>query len=288
MEIKMKFFINILRGTLIGIANAVPGVSGGTMMVSMGIYDEIIGCITGVFTRLRKSILTLLPYAIGMALGVVGLSYSIQFFLTGYPFLTSMTFIGLILGGIPLLYSHVKGEKKDIFHGLVFLVFFLFLLGTQILGQGDGTEADISFGLWNFIKLFFVGVVAAGTMVIPGVSGSMMLMLLGYYYPILKTVTLAVDGLGAGNWGQLLSAFGVLFPMGLGVLLGIFGIAELIEYLLEHYKGYTYCGILGLVLASPIVILMEFKPADLTIGAVLGSIPCFLVGFVVAYILGRE
>lgn len=284
----MRLFINIIKGIVIGIANAIPGVSGGTMMVSMGIYDEIIGCVTKLFSQLKKSILTLLPYGIGMAVGIVGLSYGIKFLLTNYALQTSMAFVGLILGGIPILYGNIRGKKLGISHGLVFAAFFALILVLQLLGEGNGAQADLTFGVWSCIKLFFVGIIAAATMVVPGVSGSMMLMLLGYYYPIINTITLAVDGLRNADFGQILEAAGVIIPMGLGVVLGIFVIAKIIEYLLNNYEGHTYCGILGLVIASPIAILMGIQMPVITGSVIFGSILSFAAGLIVAYFLGRE
>ena len=284
----MRLFINIIKGIVIGIANAIPGVSGGTMMVSMGIYDEIIGCVTKLFSQLKKSILTLLPYGIGMAVGIVGLSYGIKFLLTNYALQTSMAFVGLILGGIPILYGHIRGKKLGVSHGLVFAAFFALILVLQMLGEGNGAQADLTFGVWSCTKLFFVGIIAAATMVVPGVSGSMILMLLGYYYPVINTITLAVDGLRNADFGQVLEAAGIIIPMGLGVVLGIFVIANVIEYLLHNYEGHTYCGILGLVIASPIAILMGIQMPVITGSVIIGSILSLIAGLIVAYFLGRE
>lgn len=284
----MRFVIDMIKGIVIGIANAIPGVSGGTMMVSMGIYDEIIGCVTKLFSQLKKSILTLLPYGIGMVVGIVGLSYGIKFLLTNYALQTSMAFVGLILGGIPILYGHIRGKKLGVSHGLIFAAFFTLIIVLQLLGEGNGAQADLTFSVWTCIKLFLVGIVAAATMVVPGVSGSMMLMLLGYYYPIINTITLAVDGLRNADFGQILEAAGVIVPMGLGVVLGIFVIAKIIEYFLNNYEGHTYCGILGLVIASPIAILMEIGMPTITSGVVIGSVLSLIAGLIVAYFLGRE
>lgn len=284
----MKFIVNVIKGIIIGVANAIPGVSGGTMMVSMGIYDEIIGCVTRLFSQLKKSIITLLPYGIGMAIGVVGLSYGIKFLFANYALQTSMAFVGLVLGGVPILYSHIKGKRLGISHGLVFAAFFALIIVMQLLGEGGERQADLTLSLWSVIKLFFIGVISAATMVVPGVSGSMMLMLLGYYYPIINTITMAVDGLRMADIGKILEAAGILAPMGIGILLGIFGIAKVIEYLLEEYEEHTYCGILGLVIASPFSILMGTSLPLMSIGVVLGSLACLGVGLIVTYFLGRE
>ena len=110
----MKYLIDILKGVVIGVANAIPGVSGGTMMVSMGIYDDIIYCITHLFKQFKNSVLMLLPYFIGMAVGIVGLAFAIQYLDKNFPFQTRMVFIGLILGGVPMLFQRVKKQKIGI------------------------------------------------------------------------------------------------------------------------------------------------------------------------------
>ena len=106
----MKAFFDILRGVVIGLANIIPGVSGGTMMVSMGIYDTIIGCINSLFKDFKRCIKTLWPYALGMVLGILGLAKLITFLLGTYPLPTNMAFIGLILGGLPMIIKKIRSQ----------------------------------------------------------------------------------------------------------------------------------------------------------------------------------
>ena len=107
----MEFIKDIIRGVAIGVANIIPGVSGGTMMVSMGIYDDVIHAVTDIFRHMKKSICTLLPYAIGMVLGIVSLSFVIGYFFSNYPLQTALLFIGLIFGGLPLILPKVSKER---------------------------------------------------------------------------------------------------------------------------------------------------------------------------------
>ena len=176
----MSFLKEVLRGIAIGVANIIPGVSGGTMMVSMGIYGDVIGAVTGMPKHFWKSVKFLLPYAIGMLIGIGGLSFAIGYFFLEFPFETAMLFIGLIFGGVPLLLPKIMG------------------------------------------KLFVVGTVAAATMVIPGVSGSMLLMSLGYYTPIINRISGFLAALPALKWEELFACAAVLIPFGIGVVLGIF------------------------------------------------------------------
>ncbi|MCI5640768.1 MAG: DUF368 domain-containing protein [Lachnospiraceae bacterium] len=277
----MKFIKDILKGAVIGVANAIPGVSGGTMMVSMGIYDDIIYCITHLFKQLKKSIQILLPYIIGMAVGIVGLAFVIGYLLEHFEFQTKMTFIGLILGGVPLLLGKIKGKKKGLPHAIVFLLFFVAIIAMQYFG-GEGKEVSLTLGIIPAILLFVVGVIASATMVIPGVSGSMMLMILGYYNPIMNAVQDFVTALASANMSKVLVLCGSLIPFGLGVVIGIFAIAKLIEVLLSKQETITYSAILGLVAASPVVILMETDLLHLSAVTVITGVVFFAVGAVFA------
>ncbi|MBR5225887.1 MAG: DUF368 domain-containing protein [Clostridia bacterium] len=284
----MKYLVEILRGVVIGVANIIPGVSGGTMMVSMGIYDTLIGCINNLFKDFVGCIKVLWPYGAGMAIGIVGLAKILTYLLEAFPLPTNMAFIGLILGSLPVILGRIKGEKKGASGAIAFVLAFALVVGLQILGEGNGQDAAITMSLGQLLILFFMGVIASATMVIPGVSGSMMLMLLGYYNPIIGAISGAIDALVAMDVAGILAACGVLVPFGLGVVIGIFAIAKLIEVLLKRYKGATYCAILGLVAASPVAILMATNYAGVTalswgIGAV-----TLALGFFAAYKLGGE
>ena len=294
----MGSFINylkdIFKGVVIGVANAIPGVSGGTMMVSMGIYDDIIYCITHLLRQFKASIMRLLPYIIGMAVGIVGLAYAITYLDERFPFQTRMVFIGLILGGIPILWKRIRGgmakEKKEglcLSHIMVFLIFFALILVIQYLGGQDTKDVTLTTGAGSLIALFFVGVVASATMVIPGVSGSVMLMIMGYYYPVLNAIKDFIDGAIHARWDVVSHTAAWLVPFGIGVVFGIFAIAKLIEVLMRHFESLTYSGILGLVVASPVVILMGMSLAKLSALVVVTGILAMAAGGAVSYLMGE-
>lgn len=283
----MKFVLEMLRGMVIGLANIIPGVSGGTMMVSMGIYDTLIHCITHLFKEFKKSILTLLPYAVGMVLAIGGLSFALKWAFAVYPLPTNTLFIGLILGGLPAILRQVKGKKKGAVGAVLFVVFFALIIVMQIFQSEHVATITLSFG--EVIKLFVLGAVASATMVIPGVSGSMILKLLGYYEPV---VTVAIpgliSGLAHGEWAAVGANVGILLPFGLGIVVGIFAIAKLIEVLLARWEGQTYCAILGLVTASPVAILMATEMVNLSWSTLIISLLTFAIGFYVAWRLGGK
>lgn len=282
----MNLFKDILRGVVIGIANAIPGVSGGTMMVSMGIYDKLIYSVTHLFKQPVKSIKTLLPYFIGMAIGIVGLAFAIVAMFEHIPFQTCMLFIGLILGGVPILTGHLKGVRFNLSHAVVFLIFFGSIILLQIFG-GQGTDVAMTVTPISLFKLVLVGIVAAATMVIPGVSGSMMLMTMGYYYPVIGSVKDFITALVAFDAPKIIHICMILIPFGIGVVVGIFAVAKLIEMLMDKYEALTYCGIMGLVVASPVVILMSAPLAGMSVVTVLTGAVTFVVGVVIALCLGK-
>ncbi len=287
----MNWLNQILRGIVIGVANIIPGVSGGTMMVSMGIYDLLIHSITHLFKEFKKSVLTLLPYLIGMGLGILVLSYVLSALLnpvTGYPLPTYTAFIGLILGGLsPLLH---KVDKKKV-NGLciaLFVLFFALIVVMAIPGSIENAQR-LDIDLLQVVILVAVGVIASGTMIIPGVSGSMMLMLLGYYTPVINAVKGLIPALASGNGAAIANSLLTLLPFALGVVLGIFGVAKLIEWLMARYPNPTYCSVLGLVLASPVGILLKNRNALGNVNAliIIISVVTFALGFVSAMLLAK-
>ena len=287
----MNLIKMILKGVVIGIANAIPGVSGGTMMVSMGIYDKLIHAITHLFSEFKKSMKLVIPILIGAALGIVILSTVIEKMFAVVPIQTNLLFIGLIVGGLPMMTNKVKGKKPSVACIIGFLVFFTVVVVMAAMGESEGAAADVSFGLVNVIKLFFIGVVAAATMVIPGVSGSMMLMILGYYETIISTINTLVKAAVTLDMQGIMTGCGVLIPFGIGVVIGIGVIAKLVEITFEKYPDVAYWCIIGLIVSSPIgIVLMNldaFK-AHMGIVAILTGIVALAIGGVIAYKLGGD
>lgn len=262
----MKWFLDVLRGMVIGLANVIPGVSGGTMMVSMGIYDKLIYSINNLFKKFKECFKILLPYLVGMAIAIILGSVALKVAFEKYPLPTNTLFIGLILGSLPIILKQIKGAKINAIHVLIFLVFAALVIVPKVIANntlvGDnvnGGSQALTLDVGHIIIYFLLGVLASASMVIPGISGSMMLKIFGYYEPIV-TQTLGgtfKDAIPSGNWNLVLHNVGVLLPFAVGIVVGIFGVAKLIEFLLKKWKVPTYCGILGMVVASPVVILMD-------------------------------
>ena len=189
-----------------------------------------------------------------------------------------------------MLYSKVKGKKevKQASSYLIFLLTFalVIFMACSSLIFGEGLKVSLSnMGFVNYLLLFLVGVIAAATMVIPGVSGSLVLMLLGYYYPVIAVIK---EFTSLKNMGSNILILGVF---GIGVLLGIVLISKLIEFLFNKYEAKTYFGVLGFIIASiiaiPISAMLNIKVSFDIIQILIGII--FLVfGYTISYKLGEK
>ena len=161
----------------------------------------------------------------------------------------------------------VKGRASRSVISFLFLIFFAIVVGMAVLASTRGNAADLSFGLWSVIKLFLVGIIASATMVIPGVSGSMMLLLLGYYNPIISSIKNFVTALVSFDVQGILQGCGVLVPAGLGIVVGIFAIAKLIEVIFK-IPTQAYWAIIGLIVVLPLQCFCLWGISTVTIWSV--------------------
>lgn len=275
----MNYLKEILRGIFIGVANIIPGVSGGTIALSMGVYEKIIGAVNNIKNDFKESIKTLLPYGIGAVIGIVCLSFIIEFCLEKYKIPTLFAFIGLIIGGLPAIYKRVRGEKFKPTHLISFvLLASLIIIPTIITSNLTDTVRVVEFGIGSIVTMLLMGFIAAASMVVPGVSGSMMLMMLGYYETILESVNTCVKAALSFDFATMFSQFGILVPFGVGVLSGILIAAKIIEKLLKRYPNATMWGIIALVVTSPFAILYGVDFSGVTLLTVFASIITFIAG----------
>lgn len=280
----LQWFLDILRGAVIGVSNIIPGVSGGTMAVSMGIYDRVIYAVNNLFKQFKKNFKDLLPIIIGVLVGLFAFAALIGTLLgtkseeipiTRLP--TNFAFIGLILGGLPAIYKRVNMKSAGIPGILLFLVFLALVVVLPLLNPPEARNVDHSIG--TILLMIPLGAIASSTMVIPGVSGSMIMMLLGYYNSVIN----AMNDLRGGDWSSL----AILLPYVIGLLVGIVFIAKLMNFLLKKYGALTFSAIFGLVIGSPVALLMQNREcfALANTGNWIASIACLAVGFAIAWFM---
>ena len=270
----------VIKGFFFGIANIIPGVSGGTIALTMGVYEDLIEIISHFFKDIKKSLNFIVPFGIGAVLSILLMSKLISASLEKFPIATTLFFIGLIVGGVPLLTRKVKNEKIKPINILLFLITFSLILGMSFMNEGNNVVSVSNMNISMYFILFLVGMVAAATMVIPGVSGSFVLMLLGFYKPIVSTVSKLTD------FSLLSNNIKILLPFGLGIVIGIVLVSKLIEFLFNKFEVPTYFAILGFVIASIFTLLFGLIGNSINILEIVIGIILFIVATVIGYKLG--
>lgn len=276
MKEKLILFI---KGVVLGVAFVIPGVSGGTLAVLLGIYEELIEAASNFYKNMvnfKKYFMYLLPIGLGIIFSVAVFAKLIKFGLEKSPIITILIFLGMIIGGIPALVRNVIGTKINLKDMTLMLVGLIIVISMLIFHKSNSNVVLTNMSIGGYITLFLVGAIAAVTMVVPGISGSFTLMLIGYYEPILNLVN---DITSFKNLGPNLI---LIFIFMLGVFIGIIFISKIIEWCLKHYKRETYYAIIGFVLSSIISVIYEvskfpFNLTHLIIGIVLLVINTVLV-----------
>ena len=284
----MKNIMLVIKGFIMGIGNIIPGVSGGTLALTLGIYEKFIEAISHFFDKLKENIKFLVPIFLGIGLSLLTMSNVITEAFEHYPVPTAFLFMGLVIGGIPMLSNKVKKskERKQVSSYIIALITFALVIvlafSDQLFGSGLSDVTLKNLDLTGYILLFLVGLVAAATMVIPGVSGSLVLMLLGYYLPVVNAIK------DLTHFNNIVDNCLILIPFGLGVVVGIVVIAKIIEWLLKKYEAKTYFGVLGFIIASiiaiPVSVYNEY--GTLSYSLIEGIIAVILL--VLGYLIGEK
>ena len=234
----MEHVVNVLKGIVIGVANAIPGVSGGTMMVIMKVFDRLLGAVSFNLKKLKENFWFLLTIVIGMGIGVILSSKVLSICFEQFYVQTQFFFMGVVLGSLPMIYKEATKEKKlTPVHLIPFAIGVAVIIGVSLISSSMGantvrTTLDVS----TFIYLVIVSIIAAAAMIMPGLSGSLVLLILGGY----QTAIQAVDEMNIP----------ILIPIAIGIIIGIVACAKIITICLEKWQRGTYSVILGLIFGS--------------------------------------
>lgn len=240
--------LNFLKGICIGIANVIPGFSGGAMAVMVKIYDLFVYAFANIFNDFKNVVKKCWSLFLGILVGILLALVTIVKLLEVIPFITIMFFVGLIIGSIPSIYNKTKGSKVKI----VDIVCFILAIAIMVILPFIKTDNDIS-NSYNFsiyIIMFLMGVICSAAMVIPGVSGSLVLMAFGYYAFFMNTFIALLVNLFNFSLTNYWSMFFIIFCFIIGCVVGIVFISKLISKLLEKHSKTVYFTILGLLIAS--------------------------------------
>ncbi|HDH6515206.1 TPA: DUF368 domain-containing protein [Staphylococcus aureus] len=272
-------WINILKGFAMGTSDLVPGVSGGTIALLLGIYNQFIASISNIFSRrFWPSFTFLIPIIIGMLLAMGSLSNLFNYLLSQHHIPTMFFFGGLIIGIFPYLLK-ISNYKTSFTtkHYIMVIAGIAILIVITLMNNGDkhaGETLTLSTGL--IIKYFIAGMCASSAMLLPGISGSFMLLVFGVY----GTVMLAISEVVKLNFAGL----PILLAVGFGVLAGFIISSKIIQYFLTHHKLMTFALIIGFVVGSLFAVFPGL-PTNIVMWIV--SLVVFIIGFIVSLTLGR-
>jgi putative membrane protein len=253
-----------LGGVLMGLANLVPGISGGTMLLAAGVYPAFISSIAELTTlRFRPRSLLLLGTIAGTAaLAILLLAGLMRDLVIHQRWVMYSLFIGLTLGGVPLVWRLARSTSPGLFIAAATAFALMGLMQFGLGGQSGGGPANIPL-------LFVSGLAGASAMILPGVSGGYLLLLLGQYEMILGALDSLKHGLlGGPDMSLVLEAMVVMTPVGLGVVVGIVGVSNLLKWLLERFEKPTLGALLGLLLGA----VVGLWPFQQTVEPALGDL----------------
>ena len=263
---------HLIKGIIIGIAKIIPGLSGAVLMISFNLYDKAIWAITHFFEQPKKSFVFLVNLGIGIVLGVVLFSKIVYYFISNYYLYTTSLFLGLIMGGIPVIFKRVPRRKK--YFLLMFLAFGL-MFSLSFLKTGQ--EYVMKNTYVDFLAFFVAGLLEAVGTVLPGISSTALLMLMGMYHHYLVILS------GALNFHYFMDTLRFLIPFSLGMVSGIIGISILVNYLFCFYRRQTFALILGVSMASILMLFSQVIPYMVGIKEIIISFVMVLIGYFITY-----
>lgn len=229
--------MNFIKGFIIGIGKIIPGVSGAMLAITMGVYDKAIFYICNFRKNVKTSVKYLLPLGMGICLSIILFSKLISLCLDKYYVITMLFFIGLIIGGIPTVVNKVN--KKDYFiTGIVFAIFFLITI------FNISNSYIIKNNFIDTIVFFVSGLIETIGTIVPGVSGTALLMILGTYDIIIYSI------------GNIMN-IRIIIPFVIGIIVGMILFIKIVDYLFKNYSNKMYSVILGLLLSSIVLLVIQ-------------------------------
>ena len=265
----------LLKGFIIGIAKIIPGVSGALIAISFGIYEKAIKAISNFFENPINNFLFLFPIGLGVLLSISLTSGLILYFINNYYFPTILLFIGLIMGGIPSLIDNINIKKVKFIHILILTLSFstVFLIS---LVNGQHFFVETSNELINFLLFFIIGFIDALTMIIPGISGTAVMMILGCYNLLLNFLS------SLTSVAAIFTNIFKVIPYLLGIVLCVIILSKVMTYLFDKKKEYMYCGILGFTLSSVLSLFFETFKNNYSILETIVALVLLVVGYNIA------
>lgn len=282
--------LDLIKGLAIGVAFIIPGVSGGTMAVLLNLYDKIINSINNLTKKFFESFKILLPIALGAVLAILICWYPFKLAFEHIMIVMVTLFAGFILGGMPGIFDEVKGVKVKPVHIVAMIISIIFAVGLGVLSvlfELNIQSLYDSRPWWLYILVLLAGVISSFALVMPGISGSMILIVLGFYTPTLNLI----DNFLA--WTDVWASISILATLAVGVVIGVLLASKIIAFFLNRFRTGTFYAIIGIIIGSLIAIYYNYEIYDyyLTVGVrwweILISGIALVIGGAVSYLIVR-
>ncbi|MBE6155223.1 MAG: DUF368 domain-containing protein [Firmicutes bacterium] len=270
---KDGFLITFLRGFIIGLGIIFP-ISASVLAIVMGIYKKILNVVNNIFKCFKKEWKFILALGLGVVISCLVSCLLLNFTLKKFPIATLLFFVGLIIGGMPMLFKKTNRDFR-VSNILFTLVGIGILTGLSFISSGN--DAVIKTSAIGLLTLFGVGVVGAGSMIVPGVSGSVMLVILGYYEPLLEVISSLV------KFEDLITNILIVGVFGAGMIVGVLLFSKIMEYFLDRFETKTYFAIIGFVSASIINVGLSLFGYSFNLIEFLVGLLLFVGGFVISF-----
>ncbi|MFA6780843.1 MAG: DUF368 domain-containing protein [Bacilli bacterium] len=282
--------VDLIKGLVIGVAFIIPGVSGGTMAVLLNLYDKIINSINNLTKKFVASLKILLPIILGAILAILICWYPFKLAFEHIMIVMVTLFAGFILGGMPGVFDEIKGKKVKPIYIIVMLIAIVFAVALgalSVLFEFNIQSLYDSRPWWLYILILLAGIVSSLALVVPGVSGSMIMIVLGFYTPTLNLI----DNFLA--WTDVWASISILATLAIGVILGIILASKAMAALLRRFRTGTFYAIIGIIIGSLVAIYYNYEIYDyyLTVGIrwweILIAGVALVVGGAISYMIVR-
>lgn len=276
----MKYIKLAIQGFIVGIGKIIPGVSGAMFAMMFGIYEKALKIISNLRKELKGNFTFMTILGLSVLLAIIFGSNIIKKCLDNYYIQTMFLFIGMMVAGIPSLFHNIKGKKISLKSKVITLsiAFILLIIG---LFDFQGRQGDIPKNLFSVIMLFISGFLDALATIVPGICGTALLMILGYYDTVISALGNLLD------FNNIANNLFVLMPFLIGMVVGVVVVSKLINYLFTNYKIETYYAIFGFAIMSIVILFIKTITVPFEIAELFISIALFIIGFVVVYFLER-
>lgn len=282
----MNKVLSSIKGFLIGAANVVPGVSSGTLMVILNVYERFVEAANLFFKHPLKAIFSILDLLIGIFFGIIGTFLLISYTYETFPLAITFLILGIIFGGYKPMMDKIKNKFTPI-NSLILIISMIVVIALPLITQREGVHS----GAVYYIILILLGLIAAFAAMAPGVSGSLVLLIFGYYYHVLDTGRAVFELILKGQFRESLP---LILPLVIFILSAIIGAVisiKLIKKIMDKYETGFYYSVMGMLLGSPFAILIllnkQIEISSINVLQWLIGIFLLIAGYALIYFLLR-